>query len=134
ERRITAVATGGGIGLPVEWQERLPDLKLIAIHGVGTDQVDLDWARARGVHVTTTPGVLTDDVADMAVGLMLAVLRRIGSGDRMVRAGRWAAGDKPPLGRSPRGRCLGVLGLGQIGVALAERGRAFGMDIAYYNR
>lgn len=132
--RITAVVTGGGTGLPAQWFKRLPSLGLIAINGVGTDQIDLEQAKARHIHVTTTPGALTDDVADMAVSLMLAVFRRIPAGDSMVRAGAWANGDKLPLGRSPHGKCLGVLGLGQIGRTVAERCQGFGMDIAYYNR
>lgn len=134
EERIQAVVTGGGTGLPVDWFTRLPNLRLIAINGVGTDQVDLEHARERDIHVTTTPGVLTDDVADIAVGLMIAVLRQIVAGHHMVRERYWAGGAKLPLGHSLRGRNLGVLGLGQIGRALAERSEAFGMNIAYYNR
>src|SRR5690606_15036782 len=82
----------------------------------------------------TTPGVLTDDVADMAMALILGVLRRLGEGDRLVRAGKWATGGKLALGTSLKGKRLGILGLGQIGKALARRGEAFGMHIAYWNR
>lgn len=131
---IRAVATGGGTGLGNDWIERLPALGIIAINGVGTDKVDLPFARSRGIDVTTTPGVLTDDVADIGIALMLAVLRRIAEGDRLVREGRWAAGESLPLGRSPKGRRIGILGLGQIGKALARRAEAFGMSVRYWNR
>ena len=114
---IRGVVTGGGTGLANDWIERLPTLGIIAVNGVGTDRVDLPFARARNVHVTTTPGVLTDDVADIGIALMLAVMRRITEGDRMVRDGRWAKGEAFPLGSSPKGKRLGILGLGQIGRA-----------------
>lgn len=131
---IRAVATGGGHGLSNAWIERLPALGIIAINGVGTDKVDLAFARARGIHVTTTPGVLTDDVADLGIALMLAVLRRLGEGDRLVREGRWAAGEALPLGHSPKGKRIGILGLGQIGRALGRRAEVFGMTVGYWNR
>nr|WP_268902584.1 2-hydroxyacid dehydrogenase [Brucella endophytica] len=131
---IRVVVTGGGSGLSNDWIERLPSLGIIAINGVGTDKVDLPFARSRGIHVTTTPGVLTDDVADMGMALMLAVMRRIPQGDRMVREGRWAQGEPFPLGMSPRGKRIGILGLGQIGRALAKRAEAFGMAVRYWNR
>lgn len=132
--RIRAVVTGGGSGIGSDWIEAMPGLGIIAINGVGTDRVDLALARSRGVDVTTTPGTLTDDVADMGMALMLAVLRRIVEGDRFVRAGRWAAGSAFPLGSSLRGRRLGILGLGQIGQALARRAAVFGMEIRYWDR
>lgn len=132
--RIRGVVTGGGSGLASDWIEAMPALGVVAINGVGTDRVDLALARARGVDVTTTPGTLTEDVADMGMALILAVLRRIVEGDGFVRAGRWAAGEKLPLGSSLRGRRLGVLGLGQIGRALADRAAAFGMNVRYWSR
>ena len=131
---IRAVVTGGGTGLANDRIESLPALGVITINGVGTDKVDLPFARSRNVHVTTTPGVLTDDVADIGIALMLGVLRRITEGDRMVRDGGWAKGEAFPLATSPKGKRLGILGLGQIGRALAKRGVAFGMSVRYYNR
>lgn len=131
---IRAVATGGATGLPREWFERLPALGVIAVNGVGTDKVDLELARARNVHVTTTPGVLTEDVADMGMALMLALLRHIPQGDRMVREGRWAKREPFPLGTKVHGKRIGILGLGQIGQALARRAEAFGMAVRYWNR
>src|SRR5699024_11663945 len=100
---IRAVVSGGGTGLPPAWFERLPNLGLIAINGVGTDQVDLGRARERGIHVSTTPGVLTADVADMAMTLLLAACRHIVPGDALVRNGDWAGGASLALGRSLRG-------------------------------
>ncbi|MEP7457422.1 2-hydroxyacid dehydrogenase [Phyllobacterium sp. SB3] len=131
---IRAVVTGGGTGLANDRIENLPALGVISINGVGTDKVDLPFARSRNVHVTTTPGVLTDDVADIGIALMLGVLRRITEGDRMVRSGGWEKGEGFPLATSPKGKRLGILGLGQIGRALARRGEAFGMSVHYYNR
>ncbi|MGH6859419.1 MAG: 2-hydroxyacid dehydrogenase [Phyllobacterium sp.] len=131
---IRAVVTGGGAGLANDRIDALPALGIIAINGVGTDKVDLPHARERNVHVTTTPGVLTDDVADIGIALMLAVMRRITEGDRLGREGAWAKGQTLPLSTSPKGKRLGILGLGQIGRALARRGEAFGMAVRYYNR
>lgn len=131
---IRAVVTGGGTGLSNDQLDSLPALGIIAINGVGTDKVDLVRARGRDIDVTTTPGVLTDDVADTGIALMLAVLRHIAKGDRFVREGRWAGGGAFPLGTSPKGKRLGILGLGQIGRALGCRAEAFGMTIGYWNR
>ncbi|HVK92092.1 MAG TPA: 2-hydroxyacid dehydrogenase, partial [Mycoplana sp.] len=131
--KIRAVATGGGTGLSSEWIEKLPSLGVIAINGVGTDKVDLKFARSRNIDVTTTPGVLTDDVADVGIALLLAVLRHIAKGDSFVRDGKW--GMEPfPLGHSPKGKRVGILGLGQIGKAFGRRAEAFGMDVRYWNR
>lgn len=132
--RVRAVVTGGGTGLSGTWMERLPALGLIAVNGVGTDKVDLAQARRRGIHVTTTSGALTEDVADFGMALILGVLRRIGEGDRMVRAGRWQAGEELPLGTSLRGKRVGILGLGAIGRALGERVAVFGMEIEFWSR
>ena len=131
---VRAVVTGGGSGLSNDHINRLPALGIIAINGVGTDKVDLANARSRDIHVTTTPGVLTDDVADTGMALMLAVFRHVAKGDAFVRDGRWAAGDPFPLGTSPKGKRIGILGLGQIGRALGRRAEAFGMSIGYWNR
>jgi hydroxypyruvate reductase len=127
---IRAIVTGGGHGASNDLVDALPALEIIAINGIGTDAVDLERARSRGVRVTTTPDVLTDDVADMAIALMLAVARRICSGDRFVREGRWPGGHVP-LGRKVSGKRLGILGLGRVGLAIARRAEGFGMTIAY---
>jgi glyoxylate reductase len=110
-------------------------LRLIANFGAGTDNIDLAAARARGIAVTNTPGVLTEDTADLAMALILIGLRRLGDGERNLRAGRWRGwGPTDQLGRGLRGKKLGIVGMGQIGQALAFRASAFGMDIHYHNR
>jgi|SRR5665213_49779 len=126
---VRAVATGGHVGCSNELMLALPNLGLIAINGVGTDKVDLQLAGTRGVRVSTTPGVLTEDVADLAVGLVIGLLRGLAQADAYVRAGSWVAGDRP-LGRKVSGRRFGIVGLGQIGSAIAARLSVFG-PIAY---
>jgi glyoxylate reductase len=110
-------------------------LKLIVNFGVGTDNIDLEAARARGIAVTNTPDVLTEDTADIAMALILMTLRRLGEGERILREGRWG-GWKPTdfLGRALAGKRLAIVGMGRIGGALAERARAFGMAVDYHNR
>lgn len=132
-KTIRAVATGGGTGLSSEWIEKLPQLGVIAVNGVGTDRIDLKLARARNIDVATTLGVLTDDVADTGIALMLALLRHVAAGDAYVRGGQWPQGGFP-LGTSPKGKRLGILGLGQIGKAFGRKAEAFGMSVRYWNR
>jgi glyoxylate reductase len=112
-----------------------PQLKLIANFGAGVDHIDLHAARAKGIIVTNTPGVLTEDTADMAMALMLAVPRRLSEGERLVRTGAWQ-GWAPTtlLGHRISGKRLGIIGMGRIGQAVAQRARAFGMSIHYHNR
>jgi len=130
---IGGVVTGGGTGISNEWIEKLPALGVVSVNGVGTDKVDLPFARSRGIDVAITTGVLTDDVADIGIALMLAVLRHVPRGDAYVRGGQW--GNEPfPLGTSPKGKRVGILGLGQIGKAFARRAEAFGMQVRYWNR
>ncbi len=110
-------------------------LKLIASFGTGVDHIDLAAAKSRGITVTNTPGVLTEDTADMAMALMLAVPRRIAEGDRLTRSGEWT-GWAPTrmLGHRINGKRLGIIGMGRIGCAVAHRARGFGLSIHYYNR
>jgi glyoxylate reductase len=110
-------------------------LKLIASFGTGVDHIDLAAARARGITVTNTPGVLTEDTADVALALMLAVPRRIAEGDKVARAGDWN-GWSPTgmLGHRINGKRLGIIGMGRIGSAVARRARGFGLSIHYHNR
>ncbi|MCW5731144.1 MAG: D-glycerate dehydrogenase [Alphaproteobacteria bacterium] len=112
-----------------------PEMKLIASFGTGVDHIDLASARARGITVTNTPGVLTEDTADMAMALLLAVPRRLTEGERVLREGGWQ-GWSPSwmLGRRIWGKRLGIIGMGRIGQALARRARAFGLSIHYHNR
>jgi len=112
-----------------------PQLRLIANFGNGVDHIDLKAARARGILVTNTPGVLTEDTADMAMALLLAVPRRLAEGERLVRAGAWE-GWRPTgmLGHRISGKTLGIIGMGRIGQAIALRARGFGLSIRYHNR
>ena len=114
--------------------ERLPSLRLIANYGVGYDRIDLDACRARGVAVTNTPGVLDAATADLALALLLAARRRVVEGDRLVRSGRWgtAWSAGPFLGREITGATLGIVGLGRIGSAVAQRARGFEMRVLHY--
>jgi glyoxylate reductase len=110
-------------------------LRLVANFGAGTDNIDLPAAGARGIAVTNTPGVLTEDTADLAMALILIGPRRLGEGERNLRAGRWRGwGPTDQLGRSLTGKALGIVGMGRIGRALANRARAFGMSVHYHNR
>lgn len=129
-QRIRAVVATGESKVPASLQNRLPKLEIIAVFGVGYDGVDAKAAQSKGVKVTNTPDVLTDDVADLAFGLALAVARNIVGMDKFVRAGRWRT-QKPALTQRVSGKKLGIIGLGRIGKAIATRGEAFGMSIAY---
>jgi len=112
-----------------------PNLRLIASFGTGVDHIDLKTGRQRGITVTNTPGVLTEDTADMALALMLAVARRLVEGERLVRSGDWT-GWSPThmLGHRLGGKRLGIVGMGRIGQAVARRARGFGLAIHYHNR
>lgn len=112
-----------------------PQLRCVANVAVGYDNVDIEAAAHRGVVVTNTPGVLDDATADLTMALLLAVSRRVVEGDRLVRSGRpWSWGMSFMLGTDLRGKQLGIVGLGRIGAKVAERARAFGMEIAYHSR
>ncbi len=112
-----------------------PDLKLIASYGNGVDHIDLVAARAAGIIVTNTPGVFTQDTADMTMALILSIPRRVAEGDRLVRAHRWL-GWTPThmLGHRVGGKVLGIIGMGRIGQAVARRASAFGLSLHYHNR
>ena len=112
-----------------------PNLKLIANFGTGVDHIDLATARQRSITVTNTPGVLTEDTADMTMALILSVPRRLAEGERLMRSGEWS-GWSPTfmLGHRIWGKRLGIIGMGRIGQAVARRAKAFGMSIHYHNR
>ena len=140
---IVAAAAGANVLVPTVTDRidagliaRLPDsVELIANFGVGVNHIDLDAAAARKIVVTNTPGVLTDDTADMTACLLLAAPRRLVEGDRLVRAGNWR-GWSPTfmIGHRISGKRLGIIGMGRIGQAVARRVRGFGMTVHYHNR
>lgn len=131
---IRAVAGSGDSRVSAELIARLPALEIVSIMGVGYDGVDVAAAKARGVVVTHTPDVLNDDVADLAIGLMLSAARQLPAADRHVRSGDWEAKGAMPLARKMSGARLGVVGMGRIGQAIARRAAAFDMSIAYTAR
>jgi lactate dehydrogenase-like 2-hydroxyacid dehydrogenase len=132
-KNIKAIATRGELGADAELISALPHLEIISCYGVGTDAIDLAAARARGIKVTNTPDVLTEDVADIAIGLMLCVARQMLKAEAHVRSGNWRKGNMPLVTRV-YGMRLGIIGLGRIGAAVAKRAAAFDMKISYFNR
>ncbi|WP_054007127.1 2-hydroxyacid dehydrogenase [Cypionkella psychrotolerans] len=130
---IEAIATNGGAGVASEVIQACPNLKLIAIYGVGYDAIDLSLCAERNIQVTNTPDVLTGDCADLAVGMMLAIARQIPAAERHARSGAWATASFP-LQRRVWGAKAGILGMGRIGQDVATRLTGFGMDIAYSAR
>ncbi len=130
---VRAIATRGGRPVDAALMSRLPALEIVANFGVGYDTVDAVAAAARGVTVTHTPDVLNEEVADLAMGLLLAAVRRLPQADRFVRAGGWLKGAFP-LTATLRGRTVGLVGMGRIGRAIAHRLEAFGVGLAYHSR
>ena len=131
---IDAVITGGHTGISRAMLAQLPSLKVVAVNGVGTDAVDLAYCRGRGLPVTATLGALTEDVADLAIGLLIAACRNLCAGDRFVRDGQWELHPQPsaiPLARRFSGMRIGIVGMGRVGRAVAVRAAAFGCPIHY---
>lgn len=131
---VTAVVTSGRTGVDAALMAALPNLGAVVNFGVGYDTTDIDAAAARGVGVSNTPDVLTDCVADTAVGLMIDTLRQFSAADRYVRAGQWPVEGNYPLTRQVSNTRVGIIGLGRIGKAIAVRLGAFGCSISYHNR
>lgn len=132
--RIRAIAAGGGHDtIDGRVMDALPNLGIVASFGVGYDHIDAKEAARRGILVTHTPDVLTDEVADTALGLLLCSVRQLPQADRFLREGKWLKGGFP-LTASLRGRTAGILGLGRIGKAIARRLEAFGVSVAYCGR
>ena len=127
------VATGPSLRLDAAFLARFPKLQLIASMGVGYDHIDAVWAGAHGIVVTHTPGVLDAEVADLAMGLTLMTVRRLGQAERFLRGGEWPKGPFP-LSASLRGRTMGILGLGRIGREIAARASAYGVKVVYHGR
>ena len=131
---VEVAVVGGGAPAGAAEMDALPDLRAIVNFGVGYDNVDVAEASRRGIVVSNTPDVLTDAVADLAAFLVVDVLRGITAADRFVRSGAWGRGERFPLTRDVRGAVVGVLGLGRIGAAAAERLEAFGAEVHYHSR
>lgn len=131
--RVRAIATAGGAPVNGELLAKLPKLEIVANFGVGYDSVDAKAAGTRGVVVTNTPDVLTDEVADLAVALLLATVRELPRAEKYLRAGKWL--ERPfPFSATLRDRTFGILGLGRIGQAIARRLEPFGRPIVYHSR
>ena len=131
--RIRAMATGAQAPVDRALIEKLPQLEIVASFGVGYDTIDVGAAAERGIVVTNTPDVLSDEVADLALGLLLATVREIPQADRHLRAGHWPTRTYP-LTATLRGRHVGILGLGRIGRAIARRLEGFGVALSYHGR
>lgn len=132
--RIRGIVMAGGSAAPVALLERLPQLEIISVFGVGYDGVPVDWCQAHGIRVTNTPDVLTEDVADTAAALVLMTSRRLIAANRYLHAGAWARQGQFPLAHALGGKLAGIVGLGRIGKAIAKRLEAHGMRIAYHGR
>jgi lactate dehydrogenase-like 2-hydroxyacid dehydrogenase len=132
--KLRAVASNGHQS-PIDpaFMRRLPQLEIVASFGVGYEHVDAKWAGEHGIIVTHTPGVLDDEVADTAMALTLMAVRQLPQAERFLRAGEWLKGGYP-LTASLRGRTMGILGLGRIGKAIADRAKSFGLAVVYYGR
>ena len=131
--RVRGLVQGGGTVTPTSLLDALPALEIISVFGVGYDGVPVDYCRTRGIKVTNTPDVLTDDVADVAVALILMTGRGFVRANRFVHAGEWSR-KGPELTTKLGGRTVGILGLGRIGKAIATRVQAMGMRVAYTGR
>ncbi len=130
---IRGVVTSGHTGIDAALARRLPQLGIVAVNGVGYDRIDVETMTSLGIRVTNTPDVLTDDVADLAIALMINTMRGLIEADRHVREGRWPAGPQG-LMRTASGRRYGIVGLGRIGQAIARRLAGFGGTIGYTGR
>ncbi len=131
--KIRAISGGGESKVDAALIASLPALEMVSVFGVGYDGYDVPALKARGIPLTNTPDVLSDDVADMGIMLMLAVARRLPQNDVYLRSGKWLGGPAP-LSRKVSGARLGIVGLGRIGMAIARRAEGFGMSIAYTTR
>jgi hydroxypyruvate reductase len=129
--RVRALVTNGIRGAEKALMDCFPNLEIIASLGIGLDALDLDAARARNIAVTNTPGVITDDVADLAMAMILDRLRRVKEANQFVLAGEWSKGAFP-LSRSLTGKCVGIVGLGGIGAAVARRAEVSRMQVKWF--
>jgi hydroxypyruvate reductase len=131
---VRAAVTNGHSGPPPDVIDRMPKLEIIASASVGYDGIPVEYARSKGIPVTNTPEVLNDDVADLAIGLMIMTARRLVASDRYVRAGRWTKDGDFPLAQRASGKRVGILGMGRIGKAIGRRAEAMDNIVAYHSR
>lgn len=131
---VTVLITSAMMSTPASLIDKLPNLKAICSNGVGYDSIDVTHAQKKGIQVSNTPDVLNDCVADLTWGLILACARSLGRAERHVRANQWGTATSLPLSTKVTGKKLGIVGLGRVGQAIAERSIGFKMDVRYHNR
>ena len=131
---VRGCVTNGHSGPPPEMIDRMPKLEIIASASVGYDGIPVEYARSKGIPVTNTPDVLNDDVADLAIALMIMTARRLVASDSYVRAGKWLKGGDYPLAQKASGKRVGILGMGRIGKEIGKRAEAMNNTVAYHSR
>ena len=131
---VRAAVTNGHSGPPPAMIDQMPKLEIIASASVGYDGIPVEYARTKGIPVTNTPDVLNDDVADLAIALMIMTARRLVASDTYVRTGKWPKGGEYPLAQKASGKRVGILGMGRIGKEIAKRAEAMNNSIAYHSR
>lgn len=129
--RVQGIVTKGGVRVDAALMAQFPQLEIVATVGIGVDAIDFTTTRARGIVVTNTPGVVSDDVADLAMAMLIDRLRRVVRGDRYIRDGQWPQ-EPFPLARSVSGKTIGIVGFGGIGQAVARRAEAFNLNVKWY--
>lgn len=134
QEAIRVLITSALTSTPAELIDSMPNLRAICSVGVGYDSIDVRHAQSKGIQVSNTPDVLNDCVADLAWALILGAARDIGRAERYVRAGKWGGANPLPMGTKVTGKRLGIVGLGRVGLAVAERAAGFKMDVRYHNR
>lgn len=131
---VRGCVTNGHSGPPPEMIDRMPKLEIIASASVGYDGIPVEYARTKGIPVTNTPDVLNDDVADLAIALMIMTARRLVASDSYVRTGKWPKGGEYPLAQTASGKRVGILGMGRIGKEIGKRAEAMNNTVAYHSR
>lgn len=131
---VRGCVTNGHSGPPPEMIDRMPKLEIIASASVGYDGIPVEYARTKGIPVTNTPDVLNDDVADLAIALMIMTARRLVASDTYVRTGKWPKGGEYPLAQKASGKRVGILGMGRIGKEIGKRAEAMNNTVAYHSR
>jgi hydroxypyruvate reductase len=131
---VRGCVTNGHSGSPPEMIDRMPKLEIIASDSVGYDRIPVEYAHSKGIHITNTPDVLNDDVADLAIALLIMTARRLVASDTYVRSGKWPEGGAYPLTQKASGKRVGILGMGRIGRQIARRAEAMNNRVSYHSR